>query len=31
MSQQPKATREHARLEEIRSKQVPWKKVGART
>ena len=28
MSQQPKATREHARLEEIRSKQVPWRKWG---
>ena len=28
MSQQTKATREHARLEEIRSKQVPWRKWG---
>ena len=28
MSQQPKVTREHARLEEIRSKQVPWRKWG---
>ena len=28
MSQQPNATREHARLEEIRSKQVPWRKWG---
>jgi hypothetical protein len=28
MSQQPTVTREHARLEEIRSKQVPWRKWG---
>jgi len=28
MSQQPTITREHARLEEIRSKQVPWRKWG---
>jgi hypothetical protein len=28
MSQQPSVTREHARLEEIRSKQVPWRKWG---
>ena len=28
MSQPPNATREHARLEEIRSKQVPWRKWG---
>ncbi|HEX3902743.1 MAG TPA: glucosidase [Polyangia bacterium] len=28
MSQQPKITREQARLEEIRSKQVPWRKWG---
>ncbi len=28
MSQQSKITREHVRLEEIRSKQVPWRKWG---